>query len=277
MSVRINIPSDTEVLIQHEIRKTAFLHAMGGPLDTGGRAAIALRFDHGLANFARYILPLTVARRIKVAQAYNPRNSQLQENRGVSFAEIDDWVKNRHVEIWNHSASHTAVPTSDRLFDEVVNSIPEIESQLPSVKGAIWGFNPPGIPGHDYFGFRKGATAEEWASEAGKLILAHHAVASGHIPGTTQRVLDGNIRNGLAHFTIDSRSVSEVIERIEKTVQKRRGLQIMLHPSRLGREQMLSVEGFESILEHLVRLRDEGRLIITSPYQLTLADATNLS
>ena len=117
-----------------------FEHAMGGAVDTGGLGAVALRFDHGLVNLAQHILPLTSSRRLQVSLAHNPRTGDLRENRGVGMDEVDGWVRARHVEIWNHSASHRGVATTEDLLDEVVASIGEIEEQLPSAQGKVWGF-----------------------------------------------------------------------------------------------------------------------------------------
>src|SRR5699024_6434083 len=266
-------PTAGEALIQHEIRRTAFEHSFGGPVDTGGRAAVALRFDHGLANFSRYVLPLVIERGLIVSQAHNPRNWELRENHGVTPAEMNDWIRAGHVEVWNHSASHRGISTSEDIHDEIVASLSEIEEQLPATAGRVWGFNPPGIPGQNYAGFGKGALAAEWASPPGLAILAHHAVASGHVSGTTQRLLDGRVRDGLAHVTLDTRSVEEIRYRVDAAVRRRRGLQLMLHPSRLGREGCMSIEEFTAVLDHIVDCRSRGLLVTLSPYRLHLADA----
>ncbi|APX33087.1 hypothetical protein BH708_10595 [Brachybacterium sp. P6-10-X1] len=263
-----------EAWIQHEIRRTSFEHAFGGPIDTGGRAAVALRFDHGLANFARFVLPLVIERGLTVSQAHNPRNWELRENEGVTAEEMNDWIRAGHVEVWNHSASHRGISTPEDVHDEIVSSISEIEEQLPAAAGKVWGFNPPGIPGEDYAGFGKGTTPANWVTPSGLAILAHHAVASGHVSGTTQRLLDGRVRNGLAHVTLDARSVEETTRRIDAVVRKGRGLQLMLHPSRLGRDGKLSVEEFTAVLDHIVELRRQGSLVTLSPYQLLLADSS---
>ena len=273
MSSQIEIPTSGDAWIQHHIRRTMFEHAMGGAVDTGGIGAVALRFDHGLVNLSQHILPLTSSRRLQVSLAHNPRTGDLRENRGVGMDEVDGWVRSRDVEIWNHSASHRGVATTEDLLDEVVASIREIEEQLPAAQGKVWGFNPPGIPGEKYAGCAKGSHPEEWTTEAGRIILAHHAVVSGHVPGTAQRLLDGQLRDGLAHVTMDARPVEEIVARIDAVARKKRGLQLMLHPSRLGMDGKLSIEGFTLVLDHLVDLRDRGELATLSPYQLLLADA----
>src|SRR5699024_10122246 len=89
--------------VQNSIRKTQFLYAMGGPIDTQGRGAVSLRCDHGLANFASKVLPVTSAMGMKVSQAYNPRNWGYSENQGVTASDLNGWVAAGDVEIWNHS------------------------------------------------------------------------------------------------------------------------------------------------------------------------------
>lgn len=277
------MPMDTGELtagdawIQHEIHRTSFEHAFGGPIDTGGRAAVALRFDHGLANFARHVLPLVIARGLTVSQAHNPRNWDLRENEGVTHEEMNDWIRAGHVEVWNHSASHRGISTPDDVHDEIVSSLAEIEEQLPAAAGKVWGFNPPGVPGENYGGFGKGTDPADWSTPPGLAILAHHAVASGHVSGTTQRLLDGRVRDGLAHVTLDARPVEEITTRLDAVVRKRRGLQLMLHPSRLGRDGKMSIEELTAVLDHIVELRDRGALVTLSPYQLLLADSRGSS
>lgn len=273
MNHETGITTTSDAWIQHEIRRTAFEHSFGGPIDTGGIAAVALRFDHGLENFARHVLPLTIERGFTVSQAHNPRNWHLKENSGVTAEEMDDWIRAGHVEVWNHSASHRGISTPEEVHDEIVASLAETEEQLPATAGRVWGFNPPGIPGEDYAGFDKGARPESWVTEAGRAMLAHHAVVSGHVPGTTQRLLDGRVRDGLAHVTMDARPVEEILARIDAVIRKRRGLQLMLHPSRLGADGRISLEGFTAVLDRLVELRAAGRIVVLSPYELVLADS----
>src|SRR5699024_2567935 len=120
--------------------KQRFVRVMGGPLGTGGRGAVALRCDHGLANFRDRVLPLTVARRISVSQAYNPRNWHYPENAGVTIEELDDWVADGRVEIWNHSASHASAESAAQLRDQIVGGLQEIQEQLPAARGKVWGW-----------------------------------------------------------------------------------------------------------------------------------------
>lgn len=250
-----------------------FLHAMGGPISTGGRGAVALRCDHGLRNFRDKVLPLTRAAGIKVSQAYNPRNWYYPENEGVSPADLNSWVAAGEVEIWNHSASHGPAKWRAELVDEIVNGLAEIQEQLPAAAEQVWGWNPPGLARGNYGGFDGGRTPEGWQTPAGRLILRTHAVASGSLPGSLLHTLDGKPRHGLARYQLDSRQLDEVLTMIDRAADERKGLQLMLHPSVLDQPSKFTTAGLAAVIEHVVKLRAEGRLVTLSPYELLVADS----
>ena len=72
---------------------------------------------------------------------------------------------------------------------------------------------------------------------------------------------------------MDARPVEDIIARIDSVARKKRGLQLMLHPSRLNMDGKLSIEGLTAVLDHLVDLRERREIATLSPYQLVLADA----
>lgn len=259
----------------NHIRKAMFMQAMGGPIDTGGKAAVALRFDHGLANFQSKVLPAVKARGMKVSMAYNPRRWDLAENAGVTASMLNGWVAAGDVEIWNHSATHTPADDEATLYDQIVNGLAEIEAELPAAAGQVWGFNPPGVSSGNYMGFDDGRTPTGWDTYAGRLILQHHAVASGYLSGTQIRPLDGTIRDGQVHFTIDGLTVATIKGHVDSAIAQGGGLQLMLHPSQLDTAGKLTTAQFTEVLDYIVAKRTAGDLVTLSPYQMLVADATN--
>lgn len=257
---------------RHQELKAAFRRAFGGVIGTGGRGAIALRCDHGLAPFRDLVLPLVRDRGLVVSQAVNPRNWHYPENTGVTPEDLDSWVAAGDVEIWNHSASHAAAETPSALRDQIVGGLTELEAQLPSARGAIWGWAPPGVPG-GYAGYDGGKRPDGWATTAGRLILEHHAVAQGSLYGTALRPLDARPRAGLARFQLDSRDLAAILEKIDLAAETRQGLQLMIHPSVIGKEGFLSSQQVEQVLDRVISHRDAGRVMTLSPYQLLLADS----
>lgn len=261
--------------VQNSIRKTMFMQAMGGPIDTGGKAAVALRFDHGLTNFRDKVLPLTKARGIKVSQAYNPRNWHYDENAGVTATDLNGWVAAGDVEIWNHSANHLDASDEAALEDTIVGGLAEIEAELPAARGKVWGFAPPGVDQENgYGGFGNGNSPEKWDTPAGRLILQHHAVASAYLPGTSIRPLDGTVRDGQSHITMDSISVATIKGYIDQAIAQRGGLQLMLHPSQLDQSGKLTTAQLTEVLDYIVAKRSAGELATLSPYEMAVADST---
>lgn len=254
--------------------KAKMYDALGGPIITGGLGAVAIRCDHGFANFRDKVLPVVRARGVKVAQAYNPRNWHYVENDGVTAADLNSWVAAGDVEVMNHSASHRGADTEEALFDQIVTGLAEIEAELPAAVGQVWGFAPPGVSSGDYGGFKDGRTLAGWRTYAGRTILAHHAVGTGYLAGTSRRVLDGQIRDGLGHITIDRCSLAYLQAAVDEAAASGHGLQLMLHPSQLNMAGKLAEEDFVALLDYIVAKRDAGELVTLSPYELLVADST---
>ena len=258
---------------QHAAHQALMMSALGGPISTGGKAAVALRFDHGLANFRDKVLPAVQARDIKVSMAYNPRRWHLAENNGVTPAILNGWVAAGDVEIWNHSATHIAAETPEALQVEIVEGLAEIEAELPAARGKVWGFNPPGFTGGDYMGFNDGRTPAGWGTYAARLILGHHAVASGYLSGTQIRPLDGTIRDGQSHYTMDSMTPAQVKGHVDAAIAQGGGLQLMLHPSQLDTADKMTTAQFVEVLDYIVDKRTAGEIVTLSPYEMAVADS----
>lgn len=266
--------ADIRPVVQNTIRKTQFLYAMGGPIDTQGRGAVSLRCDHGLTNFASKVLPVTSAMGMKVSQAYNPRNWGYPENEGVTAADLNGWVAAGDVEIWNHSASHQGAEDEAALYDQIVNGLAEIEAELPAARGKVWGFAPPGVTVGDYMGFGNGATPDRWDGPAGRLILKHHAIGSAYMAGTAQRILDGVPRDAESHYGLDSSTVANAKAQIDQAIANKTGLQLFLHPSQLDVTGKITTAQFEEVMAYIAQKRDEGVLAVMSPYEMAVADST---
>lgn len=243
-----------------------------GPVTTGGLGAVALRFDHGLANFNTKIRPLLEARNLPYSLALNSRSWDLAENTGVTASMVDTWVAGGLAEVWNHGAHHGDAANRAALEDAIITGLSELRAQIPSAK--IDGFAVPGVGGTNYDGFNGGTTvADFYGTTAGRLILANHAVSSGYISGTSHRPLDGTVRQGMNHYTIDAASGTAAEYQIDQATTNKTGLQIMLHPSVVDTADKVTTAKLTAIFDHIAAKRDAGSLAVLSPYQLTLADA----
>jgi hypothetical protein len=245
----------------------------GGRKKTGGVGAVAFRFDHGLLNYRDYIRGPLLAAGIVGSLALCSRQWAELENAGVTAADVNAWVAAGEVEIWNHSATHADASTYEALTDTIVAGLAELRAQLPAA--VIDGFVIPGVGGGTNLGGLNGGTTPEnfFGTDAGRLILEHHAVSTGAYPLTDRRILDGRVRQGMGHQTIDTLTATGVIDRIKLAQAEKSGLQIMLHPSTIT-TGTLTVAGFQEVLDYVVAERAAGRLKVYSPYDLLLADAT---
>lgn len=242
-----------------------------GTVNTNGRGAVALRFDHGLSNFNTTIRPLLEARNLPYSLALSARNFNAGENAGVTAAMVDAWVG---CEVWNHGANqHQDQSTVSGLTDQIVTGKTELQALLPNKK--IWGYAVPGTGGTGQGGFGGGSNPEAFYSTlAGDLILTNHAVSTGAFSGTARRPLDGRIRQGMAHFTIEAQTVTRIKLEIDNAITNRTGNQLMMHPSLLNGAGYLTTAQLTEVLDYIVSKRDSGELVVLSPYQMMVADAT---
>lgn len=265
-------PTSTEAGLANEILVQDFSRRYGGRIKTLGKGAVAFRFDHGLANYRDMIKPLMDSRLFKHSQVLNSRAWGLAENTGVTEAIVNGWVQQGLLEIWNHGAlNHSDADTSAKLTDSIVNGLAELRAQIPSAK--IDGWAVPGVTGTLYMGFNGGITPDKfYTTEAGRLILANHAVSTGGIANTYQRVLDGTVRQGQHQYTLDERTVAQAKAEIDLSIANGTGLQFMLHPSVVGATDRMTLAQFTEILDYVKSKETAGDLLVLSPYELMVAD-----
>lgn len=265
-------PTSTEAGLANDILVQDFSRRYGGRIKTLGKGAVAFRFDHGLANYRDMIKPLMDARVFKHSQVLNSRAWALAENTGVTEAIVDGWVQEGLLEIWNHGAlNHSDADTTAKLTDSIVTGLAELRAQIPSAK--IDGWAVPGVTGTLYMGFNGGITPDKfYATEAGRLILANHAVSTGGIANTYQRVLDGTVRQGQHQYTLDERTVAQAKAEIDLAIANKTGLQFMLHPSQVDLTGKITLAQFTEILDYVKTKETAGDLVVLSPYEMMVAD-----
>ena len=244
----------------------------------GGRkrlttGAISIRFDHGLANFDTKVRPLMEARNLPYGLAMNAGNWGDAENVGVTTAMVNAWAQGL-CEVMNHGRLHTGSKDPAVWTDLIEQGLTDLRSQLPSAQ--IDGFAIPGTAGVGYGEFTAGSSALEFATPAGRLILARHAYASGYIPGTHIRTLDGRPRNGLGHSTLDQATAASVETLLTNAVTGKHGVQFMLHPSLVDTSSYITTATLTTILDSIAAKRDAGQLAVLRPGDLLLADTTSV-
>lgn len=242
----------------------------GGVKSTNGKGAVAIRFDHGLTNLKATIRPLMVARGFPFSIAMNPSNWGIAENSGATMADVQSWVDFDKCEIWNHGGNHADATTPAALYAQLVTSLTTLRSQIPNAQ--IDGFVLPGVGGTQYLGF-DGASPDVFTKTlAGRLLLKSHAVITGAI-GSPRRVLDGQVRQGLAHYTMDSASFASIKGQIDLAISERTGLQLFMHPSQLDLAGKISTATLTQVLDYIKTKVDAGDLVILGQYDMLLASS----
>lgn len=241
-------------------------------IKTNGKPAVALRFDHGLGNFRDKVVPALKRLNLKAAQALNGGDWDRAENGGVTASQVNTWVTEGWLEVWNHSLNHVAPPASaTELEAQIKGGLDKLRADLPAA--VIDGYAPPGSSG-DTTGFDGGGTVASWWSTApGRAILRTHAVGAGYLDGTVYRTLDGEVRQGQSHYTVDTLTLDTMKARVTGAYTGARGVALMLHPSRLDTEGYLSSADFVAFLEWLAAERDAGRIVLLGYYDLLRADS----
>lgn len=253
--------------VEHLARVADYTNRAGGTVFTGGVGAVAFTFDHGLTKFAANNLPQAfLDRGWTFGLALNSRTMTLPENAGATVAQVKSWSK---AEIWNHGATHSAQTTEAGVYDEIVNGKAEIETMF---ERDIHGYIPAGTGPVGLDGFDGGLTPESWGTYAGQLILRHHALTTGYL-GSGVRPLDGQVRQGVVRWTMDSMTLARVKLEIDNAVAGKTGAMFMLHPSRLDSEGFMSTATLLAAMDYAKGLEEQGRLRVLAPSELMRASS----
>lgn len=244
------------------------LDRKGGTIGTGGKAAVAFRFDHHTGPFLDKIMPIMEANRMPWAQALNSR-TQGDGNNTMSWADLQDLALRTGGEVHNHGATHLDASTLEALADEIVTGLAELRTALPLLP--IDGWMQPGTSG-TYGGLQPGRGTDNWTTTAGRLILAHHPVAFNYKHGTMSR-LSGTPKIGQAHLTLDGQTADNILPEIDRAIAMRAGVVLMIHPSNIDAEGGMPLADFTRIVEYVASKRESGDLVVLTPTGIQVADA----
>lgn len=258
----------------HDVARGTAIRRRGGTIGTGGRAVVALRYDHGTANFRDKVLPLLRQHGLPSSICFNSRRWHLAEHDGLTGADVEPWCLEDGIEVWNHSATHQDSTGEAAIFDNIVTGLAELRAQFPLV--AIDGWMPPGVtstnPDGAFDGLNNGSTDEHWRAWAGQLILAHHGFATGYLPGTVWPA-DGQPIIGLRHHGIDQGTLSGVQDAVGEAIATGGRIEIFLHPSVVDTAGFITAATLASILAWIADQRDAGAIEVLTVGGLMVADS----
>jgi hypothetical protein len=242
----------------------------GGRIGTGGKAAVALRFDHHLDSFQAKVLPLLQQHNLPWAQAINPERLGAGDD-NMTWAQLQTMCLQHGGEVWNHGGNHGDASTETALREQIVTSLGTLQTNLPAL--AIEGWCPPGLAAPAYMGAAPFKTVEQNSGTlAGRLITGHHAMVAGYAPGQ-YRSLDPSIQPiGASHVTIDDAAPSSLTSVLNTVVAGCHGVAFMLHPNYLDEPGYLTTAQLATFLASIAARRDAGDLVVLSYSGLWFAD-----
>ena len=241
-----------------------------GVVGTGGRPAIALRFDHHTRPFIDKILPLLKQHQLPWGQMLNASSLGTTGNEAGTAAEMQTACLASGGEAWNHSWSHVDVINGPQAEREITRGLTDLRAAMPR----LWidGFAPPGAS--SYMGLEGfDATDKWWSTDPGRRVLAQHAFVRGyHSP--VHRALNGPDLIGAGHITIDKQTQAYCESAIRWAALAGAGLTLMLHPNYLDTTGFMSTSTLSSILAHIASRRDAGEIEVLTPTAIMMADSS---
>lgn len=267
--------SNTEgaVELTAESRREQLIASRGGRIGTGGKGAVAFRFDHNVAPFQAKVLPLLEGRGLPASMAHfanemTPDSSYAGSNeKGKTWADVTAQFF-KGVEVWSHSYTHTDPADYDTLVKEIVQSRTDLEARIP--EASVVGWMQPGLTGGKYGGYGDVFNAPEYhgTTRAGRLIASTYGADDRS--GVTHTPLGQ--RNFGCLWIDTANSALAVNNAIDEAARTGIGVVIALHPSMVDASNGISTTTLTAILDHVAALRDAGEIEVLTVGGLTLVD-----
>ena len=269
--VRIAVDNKTR-MAAGEARRASVVEAglkrRGGVVGTGGKAAIALRFDHHLQQFGDKVLPILKQYRLPWGQMINAGNIG-SGNDTWTWSQLATECHNSGGEVWNHALTHSDVNNEFNADNAVTLGLSRLRENLPSLWIDSWA--PPGQA--NYMGFVNQDIPEKfYETYPGKLVLAQHAFVRGSYPGP-HHPLNGQNLIGQSHVTIDKQTSAWCQAAVRSARDTGSGLTMMLHSNYLDQSGYMSTSELEATLAYITQLRDAGEIVVLSNAGILIADA----
>ena len=247
-----------------------------GRIGTGGRPAVAFRFDHSVKPFSEKLLPVmqkygipsTMACFIDMLDPDIVNEGDSAE--GYDWPDVQDNFYNG-VEVFSHSWSHRDATTPEGIEKEIRGSRFALEEKMPDV--LVHGWANPGVKDayNGYWGGDAKHHVKMGLNFAGQLVTNTYACFNTNMTGVTQM----GSRN-LAHRTIESiTSLSTIKDRVNDAVRTSSAAVLMLHPVNIDRDGYMSLGLFEQMCAWIAAERDAGRLDVLTMSGVALADPSS--
>lgn len=257
--------NNADLLAEMEQRK-------GGSIGTSGRAAFALRFDHGTNAYRDFLGPLLKQFGLPSTMAvYSKQNEVNTANHSVPWEQVAGWHHSHGMSFGNHSDDHLDKPGAEGWQGGTIGSLAELKNLMPSVP--IEQYIPHGSVGYERYGGFNQANSNEAivGTLAGRMALSSHALIAGY-RGGRYRPLHGKPMQGLTHWSMEESTPAVFKTMVDGAISRGSGLAVMFHPEFIGLNGKMTWAEVEECLEYVAQKRDEGLILPLTLDGLAFAD-----
>ncbi|MGP4995121.1 polysaccharide deacetylase family protein [Glutamicibacter ardleyensis] len=245
----------------------------GGKIGTNGKGVIALRFDDAPEDFVSKVLPLLKARNLPFTRVSTSKSIHDETIPASTFPVMEDYCIKSGGEVWNHGATHRDASGAGAIFTEFIGALNDLRSWMPRIP--IDCFAPPG-GSVSYDGHMPSNEVSNWADTyAGRLLMDYHAVASGYFQDSYYKPIDGVLRDGQIHYSVDSYDTARGKELVDRARDWKKGVVMMWHSNNIGTSGNMTLASFIAVLDYIVAQRDAGNILVLTKSGLGVADVSS--
>ncbi|XAZ30682.1 polysaccharide deacetylase family protein [Paenarthrobacter ureafaciens] len=256
--------------VRREVLRQALTARKGGRIGTNGKGVIALRFDDAPVEFRTTILPLLVERRLPFTRVSTSQSINGTVIDPSEFPTMQTYCLDSGGEVWNHGATHGDAVGDTNIYTEVIGSLTALRTAMPKL--AIDCFAPPG-GAETIYGWLMKDPAALANTYAGRTLMGWHALVSAYFQNTYYRPLDGQLRDGQIHYSVDAyTTLSQATTLVDRARDWKTGVVMMWHANNIGATDKQSLADFTATLDYIVAQRDAGNIVVLTKSGLGVAD-----
>lgn len=259
--------------IRRSILQQRLTARKGGRIGTNGNGAIALRFDDAPVEFRTRVLPELVKRGLPFTRVSTSESICGTPIDPSEFTTMQKYCIESGGEVWNHGSNHLNATGDAAIETTLIGALQTLRVKMPRIP--IDCFAPPGGSAMSYDGYMPSDTIAGWTDTyAGSLISAYHALASGYFMDSYYRPIDGVLRDGQIHYSVDSYTLTAAKTLIDRSRDWKVGVVMMWHSNNIGSPGYMSLADFTATMDYLDAARDAGHVMVLTKSGLAVADSS---
>ncbi|AMM44386.1 minor tail protein [Arthrobacter phage Mudcat] len=246
------------------------IQARKGIIGTADRGVISIRLDDAHAETAANLIPIIASRKLPFTRVTTSESINGVPIPEGSFATIQANCIQYGGEVWAHGKTHGEATTDAEIDAETIGALATLRAAMPRLP--IDCFAPPG-GSVTWGGYLPSNTISSWAdTRAGQNIIANYGLASGYLSDTYYRPLDGIMRDGQIHYSLDAYTLSNAKVRVNSARDWKCGVVLMFHGNNIGSAGQMSLADFAALMDYIVEQRDAGNLLVLTVSGMAVAN-----